>query len=163
MRSLSIGLASLLGSTVLACAGVGTPASHAQEAMSGVAENLRFGRTELVMERISPDLKDQFAKQHAAWGGRVTIAETEFGNFKMTGKEDAEDTLRITWYDGNQELRSTLLHQKWHGDKGNWLLVSEERVDGDLGLLGETVVVQSPDEAHAPRAQFPTVRIGAND
>jgi hypothetical protein len=162
MRTLLIALSSVAAVAALACAGVGTPASHAQEAMSGLAENLRFGRTELVVERISPDLKDQFVKQHAAWGGRITIADTEFGNFKMIGKEDAEDTLKITWYDGSQELRSTLIHQKWHGPQGNWLLVSEERVDGDLGLLGETVVRQSPDEAVAPRAQFATVRIGAD-
>jgi hypothetical protein len=146
-----------------ACAQIGTPASHAQEAAQNIAENERFGRIELVLEKVAPSARADFVKAHSAWGGRVTIADAELGNFHMSGTEDAEMNLRVTWYFASeQELRTTTLRQKWHGPKGNWQLTSEERVDGDIGLLGEKVIVQAPDEA-PKHAQFPTVRIGAVD
>jgi len=116
-----------------------------------------------VLEKVAPAAKAAFVKAHSSWGGRITIADTELGNFKMSNTEDAEMTLRVTWYNAaDQELRSTLLRQKWHGKGGNWLLTSEDRIDGDIGLLGEQVVVQAPEQV-LTHAQFPTVRIGASD
>jgi hypothetical protein len=163
MRVFQTVLLGISGSLLLACGGIGTPASHAQEAAQNIAENERFGRIELVLEKVSPGERPDFVRSHSAWGGRITIADTELGNFHMTGTEDAELNMRVTWYDAsNQELRSTLLRQRWHGPKGAWMLTAEERIDGDFGLLGEKVVVQAPDEAPT-HAQFPTVRIGAVD
>jgi hypothetical protein len=163
MRVIHMGFFGVSGLLLVACAGISTPASHAQEAAQNIAENERFGRVELVLQKVAPSERAAFVASHAAWGGRITIADTELGNFHMTGggTEDAEMNLRVTWYDaGEQELRSTLLRQKWHGPKGDWLLVSEERIDGDLGLLGEKIIVQTPDVAPT-HAQFPTIRIGA--
>jgi hypothetical protein len=163
MRVLSCGSLAVSVFVLAACAGVGSPASHAQEAASSIAENERFGRIELVLERVDPEAKADFVRTHAGWGGRLTIADTEFGNFKMIGKDDAEINLRVTWYDvADQELRSTMLKQHWHGKEGNWLLTSESRVDGDMGLLGEKVVVQAPEQA-PQHAQFATVKIGSVD
>jgi hypothetical protein len=163
MRVIWTGVVGLSGSLLLACAGIGTPESHAQDAASNIAENERFGRLELVLEKVAPGLRPEFLRAHSAWGGRITIADTELGSFHMIGKEDSELNIRVTWYSGEQELRSTLLHQKWHADKGNWLLTSEERLDGDIGLLGERVIVQAPEESPIHAAQFPTVRIGVVD
>ncbi len=154
-----VALAAFAG--LAACNQIGTPASHAQEAAQNIAENERFGRVELVLEKVSPGARPDFVKAHSGWGGKITIADTELGNFHMEGKEDAEMNLRVTWYlASEQELRSTLLRQRWHSTKGTWLLTSEERVDGDVGLLGEKVEVQAPTEA-PHHAQFATVRIGA--
>ena len=157
----------LIGPVVLtaACGGIGSPASHAQEAAQNIAENERFGRNELVLEKVAPGWRSEFIRTHAGWGGRITIADTELGGFHMTTEksDDAEMSLRVTWYNATEEeLRSTLLRQKWHSIKGDWLLTSEERVDGDIGLLNEKVVMQVPD-APPTRAQFPTVRIGEVD
>jgi len=163
MRAIRLGFFGLSASLLFACAGITTPASHCQEAASNIAENERFGRIELVMQKVAPGYKDAFVKAHTGWGGRITIADTEIGSFKMTGNgtEDAEMNVRVTWYDtGEQELRSTLLRQKWHGPKGDWMLVAEDRIDGDIGLLGEKVFIQTPDVAPT-HAQFPTIRIGA--
>jgi hypothetical protein len=163
MRTLRVGLLGLTWSLLMACGGVGTPASHAQEAASNIAENERFGRTDLVMQKVAPSLRAEFIKAHAAWGGRITIADLELANFRMEGTDDAEMDMHVTWYNAaDQELRSTLLHQKWHGPKGDWLLVSETRTDGDLGLMGEKIVVQAPEDMPT-HARFPTVRIGASD
>jgi len=163
MRVIHVGVLGVTGSLLAACAGIGTPASHAQEAAQSIAENERFGRVELVLEKVAPGARADYVKTHSGWGGRITIADTELGGFHMDGDEDAELNVRVTWYNSTDlELRSTLLRQKWHGPKGNWLLMSEERIDGDIGLLGEKIVVQTPDEAPA-HVQFPTVRIGAVD
>src|SRR5580698_6360250 len=136
MRVIDIGLLGVTGSLLLACGGISSPASHCQEAAQNVVENERFGRTELVLQRVAPASKAEFVKTHIAWGGRVTIADAELGNFQLVGKEDATFDLRITWYDaGEQELRSTLLRQKWHSVKGEWLMTSEDRIDGDIGLV----------------------------
>jgi hypothetical protein len=163
MRVFHSVLLGISGSLLMACAGIGTPASHAQEAAQNIAENERFGRIELVLEKVSPGERPDFVKAHSSWGGRITIADTELGNFHMTSADDAELNMRVTWYNASeQELRSTLLRQRWHSVKGNWLLTSEERTDGDIGLMGEKILVQAPEEAPT-HAQFPTVRIGALD
>jgi hypothetical protein len=160
----------LLGSFIVlsslsfaACGGVSSPASHAQEAAQNIIENERFGRTELVLQRVAPAAKAEFIKTHQAWGNRVTIADMELGNFQMVGKEEATFDLRVAWYDASQqELRSTLLRQKWHSVQGEWVLTGEDRIDGDFGLVGEKMVVEGPAEATS-HAQFKTVRIGAMD
>jgi predicted SpoU family rRNA methylase len=163
MRLLLAFLSGVACLAVSACQGVGTPASHAQEAAQTIAENERFGRSELVMEKVAPGLRAAFLHAHASWGGRITIADTELGNFHMPDSENAGVDLRVTWYDAQvQELRSTLLRQKWHSVQGAWLLVSEDRVDGDIGLMGEKVEVEAPDQPPV-KAQFKTIRIGAND
>ncbi len=163
MRAITIGLIGVTGSLLVACGGVSSPASKCQEAAQNITENERFGRLELVLARVAPALKAEFTKAHSAWGGRITIADIELGNFQMPGKEDATFDMRVTWYDASdQELRSTLLRQKWHSVKGEWLLAAEDRVDGDIGLVGEKIVVQAPAEAPV-HAQFKTVRIGAID
>ena len=163
MRVVSTVFLGLSGSLLFGCAGIGTPESHAQDAVSSITENERFGRGELVLEKVAPTIRTEFLKAHSAWGGRITIADTELGSFHMVGKDGAEVNVRVTWYSTEQELRSTLIHQKWHADKGNWQLSGEERIDGDFGLLGEKVIVQQPEEQVTHTAQFPTVRIGAVD
>ena len=58
-----------------------------------------------------------------------------------------------------QELKATTMKQSWHQRSDDWLLASEQRLEGDLGLLGETVVVEQPASPRPP-AQFPTIRLG---
>ncbi len=161
MRVIHVGRVGILGSILVACGGISSPASHCQEAAQNVTENVRFGRAELVLMRVAPELKAEFVKTHQAWGGRITIADAELGNFQMKGKEDATFDLRVTWYDAvEQELRSTLLRQKWHSTKGEWFMTAEDRLDGDIGLVGEKLVMQAPEQAPT-HAQFRTVHIGA--
>jgi hypothetical protein len=77
---------------------------------------------------------------------------------KLHGDHEVEVLVHVAWYTlSQQELRSTTLKQSWK-DKSGWMLVAEERVEGDYGLLGEPVVVAAPD-VERPPAQFPTVRL----
>jgi hypothetical protein len=50
-------------------------------------------------------------------------------------------------------LRSTRVAQHWTSSKGSWVLESEKRVAGDVGLFGEHVEVLRPPQRDA---QFAT-------
>jgi hypothetical protein len=68
--------------------------------------------------------------------------------------------VHVSWYrPEQQELRNTTLQQQWRAKVTGWELVGEKRVDGDIGLLGEAVVLQGPVELKQP-SQFPTIRLG---
>jgi len=84
---------------------------------------------------------------------------------RLTSDTLAQVTVRIAWYKpAEEELRVTSIRQKWENVKdGGWMLTGEERIDGDLGLLGEPMAPEPPPgPPHAPHesAHFPTIRIG---
>ena len=67
------------------------------------------------------------------------------------------------WYrPAEGTLRTTMVRQTWRNDKGTgpWFLADEERVSGDLGLLGESVKVVVPEreiERYARAREFPII------
>lgn len=138
------------------------PPARAQEAASELNLNAKFGRMELASERVAPKARDTFFESRRAWGGKVRVADYELQGLKMKGEADAEVFVRVSWFRvDEQDLRGTTLRQRWHDFKGDWKLVEEARLDGDVGLLGEPVEPRAPGPATAPRrAQFPTIRIG---
>jgi hypothetical protein len=70
--------------------------------------------------------------------------------------------VHVSWYrPEQQELRNTTLQQEWHAKLDGWELAGEKRVDGDIGLLGEAVVIEAPVETRLP-SQFPTIRLGGD-
>lgn len=139
--------------------------SLAREAANDLNLNTKFDRTQLVMERVAAKERADFTRTHHAWGGEVRVTDAEVAGFKMLSKDAAEVQVHVAWFFlGEGELKSTVLKQKFEDDKkGNFLLVSEERVEGDTGLLGEHFErASAPPELLAPPPQFPTVRIGEN-
>jgi hypothetical protein len=143
-----------------ACFGQTGPAKM-QEAAIELNVNARFGRMELASERVAPKGRQDFFGHRQGWGGRVRVADTEVSGLKMTGDEDAEVTVRVAWFRPDEgELHVTVLRQAWHDFKGDWKVVSEQRTDGDIGLLGERVVAAPDAPRERTNAQFPTVRIG---
>src|SRR5690242_18084704 len=126
-----------------------TPSSgaRAQEAANDFNLNTRFGRMNLAVERVAPSDRDAFAKRHGGWGGKVRIADMEMAGINPKSESEAQVTVKVAWYrPEEQELRVTTLKQTWKAPKGEWMLTGEERLDGDLGLFGEPVVVVAPPE-----------------
>jgi hypothetical protein len=150
-------------STLLAASALGCPAplsrgARAQEAAHELNLNARFGRTELALERVADKERDAYLRRHAAWGGAIRIADAELAGMRMKDDLHMQVDVRVAWYRmADQELRATTVRQTYQDHRGTWLLVGEERIDGDAGLLGDTVVVDKPPPV---RAQFPTIRIG---
>jgi hypothetical protein len=153
----------LLAASTMACGLVGqSKPAMAQEAALELNLNARFGRMELAAERVAPKARDQFFDRRRAWGGSVRIADYDMTGLKMKGEDDAETCVKIAWYRANEgDLRVTTLKQKWHSDaKGDWKLTEEQRLDGDLGLLGEPPVPVTATTEAPKRSQFPTIYLG---
>ena len=146
-----------------ACPAPQTAGARMQEAANDLNTNMRFGRIELAVERVAPAERETFMEHRRGWGSNVRIADYEMMAAKLTADSDADVTLRVAWYrPDEQDLRTTTVKQHWRDQKGDWQLVSEARIDGDVGLLGEPR--PAPDPQDAPRhAQFPTIRIGGSE
>ncbi|HEX4447831.1 MAG TPA: hypothetical protein VH044_13880 [Polyangiaceae bacterium] len=158
-------LVAALAVSLAAAAGVAgcTPpqgAVAAQQVAQELNVDARFGRTEIAMDHVAPAAREAFAAHHRAWGGSIRVADVEMAGVHAHGEHDVDILVQVAWYrPAEQELRTTTLQQKWK-DASGWQLVDEKRLDGDVGLLGEAVVFEAPEEQHAP-AYFPTVRLGS--
>jgi hypothetical protein len=138
--------------------------ARAQQSAQEFNMDSRFGRAEMVLERVAPAVREQYAAQHRAWGNDVHIADVEIAGLKAKDEHDVKVFVHVSWYRAEQqELRGTTLEQTWR-DKltPDWELVAEKRVDGDVGLLGEAIVYAAPDGPKRP-AQFPTIRLGQGE
>jgi hypothetical protein len=163
MRMRLVLAVSLLAASTMACGLVGqSKPAMAQEAALELNLNARFGRMEMAAEHVAPKARDQFFDRRRAWGGSVRIADYDMTGLKMKGEDDAETCVKIAWYRANEgDLRVTTLKQKWHSDaKGDWKLTEEQRLDGDLGLLGEPPVPVTATTEAPKRSQFPTIYLG---
>jgi len=136
--------------------------AKAQETAQSFNQDARFGRNELVLDQISPAEREEFSVHHRAWGVAIRVADIELAGIKKRGDTDVDIVVHVSWYrPEQQELRSTTLQQTWHNKTDSWQLVGEKRMDGDIGLLGEAVVMEAPTEPRTP-AQFPTIRLGGD-
>jgi hypothetical protein len=144
-----------------ACAMPPGPLASAQEAAQELNLDARFGRTEIAMDHVAPPARDAFSAHHRAWGTSVRVADVELAGMRAHGEHDVEILVRVAWYrPEEQELHITTVKQGW-SDKNGWQLVNETRLDGDVGLLGEPVVFETPPAGERAPVQFPTVRLGA--
>jgi hypothetical protein len=141
------------------CGGMLSNAGKAQEAAQNLNMDSRLGRLEFALEHVDTKDRELFTKIHTAWATKIRVVDSEITTFKMKGDDAADVNVQVSWYRPEQgDLHVTVLHQNWHSVKGDWFLASEERADGDTGLLGEPILFQEPEEV-APRAQFQSVRI----
>lgn len=148
-----------------ACSGAPMGAAKAQEVAHDFNLNTRFGRMELAAESIDPKVREKILQARRKWGGDVRLADMELAGMKSLDKsnDDVDVSVRIAWFRPNEgDLKNTLLVQRWHGTRGDYKLVEERRVDGDVGLLGESTASRAPTAEEAPPAHFPTVRLRGN-
>jgi hypothetical protein len=166
MRRVPLSPAALLAVSAVALAGCPAPTTGLAQAQQTAQEfnlNARFGRNEMITEEIAPAARDEYALHHKLWGTEIRVADIEIAGMKSHGDKDVDVVVRVAWYlPEQQELRSTTLSQSWHAKGTGWELVSEKRAEGDMGLLGEAVVIEAPAQPRAP-VQFPTVRLGGGD
>jgi hypothetical protein len=153
---LSVPFAALLAG----CAAPTTGLAQAEQTAQNFNLDSRFGRNELVLDQIAPAEREEFSLHHRAWGMAIRVADVELAGMKAHGTKDVDITVHVSWYrPEQQELRNTTLQQQWHAKLDGWQLVGEKRIDGDIGLLGEAIVLQAPTELKQP-SQFPTIRLG---
>jgi hypothetical protein len=139
------------------CLGNFTPVQRVQDAAVDLSTATRFGRMDVAFERVSKTGRDQFARRHAAWGSSIRIVDSDILGLRLRDKEHAEVSLAVNWQRlDDSEMRSTEIAQHWKDHQGAWLLETEERAGGDVGLLGETTTVVRPTRSGA---QFETITI----
>jgi hypothetical protein len=140
-----------------ACIGNLTPAQRAQDAANEFTTATRFGRTDVALERVNRDEREPFLRRHAAWGSALRIVDCDIVGMRLTDREHAEVMLSVSWHRVDEsEMRLTQVAQRWRDHRGAWLLDSEERASGDVGLLGEPATVLRPS---ARPVQFETITI----
>lgn len=136
--------------------------AKAQETLNDFNLHARFGRLEVAAEDVAQAARAEFIQHRAGWGSKVRIADSEVIGIQVTNKEQTEvrANVRIAWYRANEgELHVTVLRQSWRDVKGDWKMMREERGDGDIGLIGETMERVAAESEPSRRAQFPTVKL----
>ncbi len=126
--------------------------------------NARFGRMELASEHVAPQGRPLFFGHRKVWGARVRIVDSELVGVRFIEKSsEAEAMVRVAWQpvdDG--DLRMTTLRQTFKEKNGAWLMVAEERAEGDVGLFGERPEPpkDTPSAPAKKSNRFDTVRLG---
>jgi hypothetical protein len=139
------------------CLGNFTPVQRVQDAANELNTATRFGRMDIAMERVSKAGRDQFNAKHSGWGASIRIVDCDVLGLRLRDKEHADVTLGVNWQRiDDSEMRSTQVAQHWKDHHGAWLLETEERASGDVGLLGEPITVVRPGPSSA---QFETITI----
>jgi len=142
---------------LVGCFGNFTPVQRVQDAANDLSTATRFGRMDVAVERVSRTGRDQFVRQHASWGSSVRIVDCDILGLRLRDKEHAEVTLAVNWQRlDDSEMRATQIAQHWQDHRGAWLLETEERTGGDVGLLGEPTTVVRPAPTNV---QFETITI----
>jgi hypothetical protein len=141
------------------CGSALTPARRVQDATQELSSAMRFGRMDLAAQRVSSGERDQFVKRHAQWGAGIRILDCEVVGLAIRDKEHADVSIAVVWQRVMEsDMRSTNIAQKWQDHSGQWMLESEERSGGDVGLLGEQVAVIRPPSGQDVQFQTITIR-----
>jgi len=112
---------------------------------------------DVALERVSRTGRDRFIREHATWGSSVRIVDCDIVGMRLQDKEHADVMLAVSWNRLDQsEMRVTQVAQHWSDHRGAWLLDTEERAGGDVGLLGEATTVVRPNPGSV---QFESITI----
>lgn len=131
-----------------------TPGQRLADSAHEVSDAMRFGRADVAFSHMRDDVRADIAKKHAAWGRTLRVVDVEISGLSLSGNDEAEVTLNVTWQRPNEaEIRITQVSQHWKDDRG-WRIVTEERAGGDVGLLGDEPPASEP--AAPPPNRFAT-------
>jgi hypothetical protein len=136
------------------CMPIGAPSQQISDIARDVNVATRFGRMDVAMEHLSDANRAEFIRTHADWGKDIRVLDVEVSQLELKTPDSAEVLVDVNWVRMDEgQLRSTRVKQHWVNAGQDWQIDSEERTSGDMGLLGENVVVLRPD---APRdVHFP--------
>lgn len=144
----------LLAGALAACMPPQVPAREVSDVARDFNLATRFGRMDVAVEHTSEAHRQRFLDSRASWGTDLRVVDVELSQLKVPDAESAEVIIDVSWVRVDEDrLRSTRIRQDWENPGGGWLLNAERRIGGDVGLLGENVVVLRPE---ARDAQFPT-------
>lgn len=139
----------------LACMAPPTPAERVTEAAMALNVAARFNQLDVAVARTAAANRPDFMKRHAAWGQSLRIVDVEMASLSLPESDKAVVLVDYAWIRNDEgTMRATRVEQRWK-DNAGWHLVSEKRISGDLGLLGEPVPEGAAPASHADK-QFAT-------
>jgi hypothetical protein len=123
----------------------------------------RFGRMDVAAEHTAPSTRRQFLERRQLWGDAIRVVDVNLASMERKGEEQAELLVNFAWTRMDEgELRATTVKQYWrNAAPGGWLLEREQRVDGDHGLLGDTVRDDHAPTLPPPDVHFETRTLGS--
>jgi hypothetical protein len=149
-----VSIRSLLVISLCACIPPRAPAQTVSEVARDFNVATRFGRMDVAMEHTADAHQREFVEHRANWGRDIRVLDVELAQLALTSSESADVFVDVSWVRMDEGwLRSTRLKQRWENPGGGWKLGAEERASGDVGLLGESVVVlrpEGPRDVHFP-------------
>jgi hypothetical protein len=154
----------LLLSSIALCLAVACLPPHAPaQQVSDVARDLnvaaRFGRMDVALEHTSKEHQPEFMARRSEWGRDIRVVDIELASLELKSTEAAVVLVDVAWMRMNEGLlHSTRLEQRWENPGGGWKLQSEERASGDVGLIGEKVVVLRPERPRDVHLPAKTIR-----
>lgn len=138
---------SLLGLLTGACLMPPPPAERVSNAARELNVAARFGRMDIALELTADAWRSQFLKSRTEWGRSVRVLDVELAGFSMPERDRARIEVDYAWSRSDEGvLRSTRVAQEWRDVGGGFRMVSERRIAGDVGLLGEPSPPQPAQE-----------------
>jgi hypothetical protein len=136
-----------------ACMTPPTPAERITDAAMALNVAARFNQLDVAVARAAAIDRPNFMKRHAAWGQTLRVVDVEMASLTLPESDRAVVLVDYAWVRNTEgTMRATRVEQHWKDDAG-WHLVSEKRLAGDLGLLGEPLPDAPPPQ---PDKQFAT-------
>jgi hypothetical protein len=131
------------------------PAEEAGDAARELNMTARYGELAGVLGMTSAGMRKEFVSRRAEWGKLIRVVDLELAGLTLEDREHANVLVDFSWTRIDEgTLKATRVLQVWYDDGGNWQLVREKRVSGDLGLFGEAVA--QAESAPRPDVHFET-------
>lgn len=112
-------------------------ATKLRESIEGAADESRWGRLDLSVQRVHPAYRSAYMASHHDWGRGIQIADSEVLDVQLDdGEDEATSTIAVAWYSyETMTLERSLVRQRWERASGGFYLRDEEVVDGSDRLL----------------------------
>lgn len=107
------------------------------DAVTEMNKATRWGQLNLAAQMVEPLYRPQFLENHAHWGQRVQVADSEVVHVELTPDEDNAIAMVVyQWYATEaMTLHQSVVRQRWAREGEGYALLSETIVQGDARLF----------------------------
>lgn len=113
------------------------PTERLRDAVVGLNDEARWSRMDLATMRVAAPYRTEWADAHREWGRRIQIGDVELLDVRIEpDSETAISVVAVSWYNyDTMMLQRTVLRQHWQSTGRDYVLASEEVVEGSPDLL----------------------------
>ncbi|MDP3275524.1 MAG: hypothetical protein Q8Q09_10040 [Deltaproteobacteria bacterium] len=106
-----------------------------EDTVNNFHEDLRWGRTDTAQRSVASSMRDDFARRHASWSGRVRIVDLDLEATRATDGR-AYVRARYSWNFVNEiDMNETVIETRWLPGTTDWTCDEERVIAGDPRLL----------------------------